>query len=234
MKLTREQSRQVDTYATETLEMSSLVLMENAGRGCVDLIQSKGIDGPVAVLCGKGNNGGDGFVISRHLLIRGYEVRVLVVPHLKDLAGDALTNCEILKRAGVPITSIASKGGTMPLAEILSDNVEGCDWIVDALLGSGIEGPPRPPYDTLIEWINTEPGKKLSVDVPTGLDCNSGEPSPTTVVADVTATFVASKVGYDSAKAQRHLGELHVLDIGLPPSLIEKALAEPAVASAAK
>lgn len=224
MKLTREQSRQVDTYATEKLEMSSLVLMENAGRGCVDLLESQGINGPVALLCGKGNNGGDGFVIARHLIIRGYEVRVLVVSHLQDLKGDALVNCELLKQAGVSITPIASKAGTMPLAEILSQNASDCDWIVDALLGTGIEGPPRPPYDKLIEWINSEPGKKLAVDVPSGLDCNTGEPAPTTVVADVTATFVATKVGYDTEKAKRHLGQLHVLDIGLPPSLVEKAL----------
>lgn len=226
MQLTREQSRAVDKYAIEQLGMSSLVLMENAGRGCVDLLERKGIHGPVAVFCGKGNNGGDGFVIARHLIIRGYEARVLLAAHANDLTGDGLANYKILRHTNAQVVELANEGGPSALPDALDYAAASCEWFVDALLGTGIEGAPRPPYDAIIEWMNSESAATLAVDVPSGLDCNTGQPSPTTIEANLTATFVASKVGYATDAAKQHLGELHVLDIGIPPSLVELWLAE--------
>src|SRR2546430_16609597 len=101
--LTRDQCREIDRLATADYGIPSLVLMENAGRGCVDVLERIGIDGLVAILCGKGNNAGDGFVIARHLNIRGYTCRVLLLCPPHELGGDAATNFAILQKTGVPI-----------------------------------------------------------------------------------------------------------------------------------
>ncbi len=202
--------------------------MENAGRGCVDLIEQKGIAGPVGILCGKGNNGGDGFVIARYLWIRGYNARVLLVPPADQLAGDALVNYQILKRAGANIVQLPEEGGNSALPEtldflkLLEEATKGCTWLVDCLLGTGATGAPRPPYDLLIEWMNGEQAKRLAIDVPSGLDCDTGVASATTVRADMTATLVTTKIGYAQPSAEPYLGEVHVVDIGIPPGLIDR------------
>ena len=220
--LNRRQSREVDRIAIEEYGMSGLVLMENAGRGCVDLLEQLGVRGPVGVLCGKGNNGGDGFVIARHLWIRGYVARVLLVPPADELSGDAATNFAILQKADGLIVYLSEEGGPAALPEALDFAADGCDWLVDCLLGTGATGAPRPPYDTLIEWMNAEQVKRLAVDVPSGLDCDTGEASATTVRADVTATFVTSKIGYEQPSAREYVGEVRVVDIGIPPGLVER------------
>lgn len=220
--LHRQQSREVDRLAIDQYGMSGLVLMENAGRGCVDLLERRGIAGPVAIFCGKGNNGGDGFVIARHLAIRGFEARVILVPRPEELTGDALANFRILKKSGAMIVELADAGGTSALPETLDDATQGCDWLVDCLLGTGATGDPRPPYDSIIEWMNAEPTKRLAIDVPSGLDCDTGIPSTTTVRADVTATFVTTKVGYAKPSAREFLGEVEVIDIGIPKRLLEE------------
>lgn len=220
--LTRKQSREVDRLAIEEYGMSGLVLMENAGRGCVDLLEAHGVAGPVGILCGKGNNGGDGFVIARHLWIRGYEVRVLLVPPAGELAGDAAVNFEILHRAGASIVYLADEGGPIALPDALGYSTQGCDWLIDCLLGTGATGAPRPPCDTIIEWMNAENAKRLAVDVPSGLNCDTGEPAATTVRADLTATFVTNKVGYQQPAAGPYLGEVVVVDIGVPPGLVKR------------
>ncbi|WP_442484065.1 NAD(P)H-hydrate epimerase [Aeoliella sp. SH292] len=220
--LTRQQSREVDRIAINQYGMSGLVLMENAGRGCVDLLERRGIAGPVAILCGKGNNGGDGFVIARHLEIRGYEARVILVPRPEELTGDAAANFQILRKSGSMIIPLADEGGSAALPDALDHACQGCDWLVDCLLGTGATDDPRPPYDSIIEWMNAEPAKRLAIDVPSGLDCDTGIASATTVRANVTATFVTTKVGYANPSAQAYLGEVEVIDIGIPRKLLEE------------
>ncbi len=201
--------------------MSSLVLMENAGRGCVDLLEQLGVAGPVAIICGKGNNGGDGFVIARHMWIRGYEARVLLVPPAHELTGDAAVNFRILRLAGARIVELAGEGGAAALPDALDYAADGCDWLVDCLLGTGATGAPRPPYDTIIDWMNAESARRFAVDVPSGLDCDTGQAAPTTVRANVTATFVTTKVGYEQPAAKAYFGEVHVVGIGIPPGVVE-------------
>src|SRR4051812_13577151 len=105
-QLTRDQCRELDRRAIDEYGISGLVLVENAGRGCVDVLERLGIDGPVVILCGKGNNAGDGFVIARHLEIRGYACRVLLLCPPVALRGDAAINFAILKKTGIPIVEI--------------------------------------------------------------------------------------------------------------------------------
>jgi NAD(P)H-hydrate epimerase len=219
--LSREQVRNVDRQAIDAYGLSGLVLMENAGRGCADLLCRLGISGKVVIFCGRGNNGGDGFVIARHLDLRGKEVQVLLWGEPKSLTGDAATNFEVLQKSGV---SIHSLGGTTPAGEV-APHLAGADWIVDALMGTGSQGPPRAPLDAVIDLLNLADARKLAVDLPSGLDADTGAAAQPTFRADHTATFVAPKLGFLAASARAYLGLVHVLDIGAPRPLIEQALA---------
>ena len=226
--LTRESSRKVDERAIKEYGMSGLVLMENAGRGCTDLLEKLGIAGPVVICCGKGNNAGDGLVIARHLDLRGYPVRVLLWSAPQELRGDAAANYAIAIRAEIPLIV----GPTQPDEEWLRVQLEGSDWIVDALLGTGSSGAPRAPFDTVITAINRTSAKKFAVDLPSGLDCDRGIPLTPTIRANHTATFVAAKHGFLAAEAQNYLGTVHVLDIGAPRKLVEEILAADCVPAA--
>lgn len=201
--------------------MTGLVLMENAGRGCVDVLERVGISGPVAVLCGRGNNGGDGFVIARHLDLRGHAVRVVLCCNPQSLTGDAAANYPILARSGVEIVP----HGDAFQPDLLRRSLEDAEWIVDALLGTGAQGEPRSPYREIIPVVNAHSAKKLAVDLPSGLDCDTGQAASPTFRADHTCTFVAAKPGLLVPAAKEFVGELHVLDIGAPRKLIEEMLA---------
>lgn len=221
--LTCEQSRAVDRQAIDEYGLSGLVLMENAGRGCADLLCRLGIRGRVVICCGRGNNAGDGFVIARHLDLRGKEVRVLLWSDPTKLSGDTAANFAILQKTGVPIrvfTETYEPGA-------LADELTGADWIVDALLGTGAQGAPRPPLDAAIDLLNLCDARKLAVDVPSGLDCDTGKASSSsTFRADHTATFVAPKIGFAARESHGYLGLVHVLDIGAPKKLMEQVLAQ--------
>ncbi len=216
MLLTREQVREVDRRAIEQYGMSALVLMENAGRGVADLICEMGIEGQVVVCCGKGNNGGDGFVIARHLDLRGYDVQILLWSDPDQLRGETGDNFRIAALADLPIKTFSDRFDR----DFLEKKLAGADWIVDALLGTGAKGEPRPPLDSVIEVLNSTPGKKLAVDLPSGLDADSGVPAPSTFIAEHTCTFVAKKPGLVSEQAAAVVGQVHVLDIGVPRKLI--------------
>jgi NAD(P)H-hydrate epimerase len=210
--LAREQVRSVDRRAIEEYGMSGLVLMENAGRGCADKLCELGIVGRVVIVCGQGNNGGDGFVIARHLDARGYDIRVVLVATTTELRGDAAVNYGVLKRAGFPMADVSD----------LSDELAGADWIVDALLGTGATGDPRQPMASAIEKLNASGARKLAIDLPSGLDCDTGIPGTPTFRADHTCTFVAPKVGFANPAAKEFLGTVSVHDIGVPRKLLEE------------
>jgi len=214
--LTRDEVRQVDRRAIEELGLLGIVLMENAGRGATELLIELGIDGPVIVVAGKGNNGGDGFVIARHLEIHGFEVRVLLLADPHELVGDALTNYRVLNAAGSPIRNCA---GADPSG--WKDELRTGSWIVDALLGTGTRGSVREPFGTVIEQINASGVRVLAVDLPSGLDCDTGQPLGPCVRAAHTATFVAPKRGFDAPGAAEFTGQVHVIGIGVPRSLLE-------------
>lgn len=209
-------ARAVDRIAIEQYGMSGLVLMENAGRGCVDVLCRLGIDGPVVIACGKGNNAGDGFVMARHLDLRGFTVKVLLFCQPEILTGDAKSNFDILAKTDVPIIVFGEQFDTDAFEQHLAD----ADWIVDALLGTGAKGEPRPPLDQAIRVLNDWPAKRLAVDLPSGLDCDTGHPARTTFRADHTCTFVAPKAGFAAAEAKSFVGTCCVIDIGAPKQVM--------------
>ena len=219
--LTRQQVRQIDRRAVDECGMSSLVLMENAGRGCADVLCRSGIVGPVVVCCFKGNNAGDGFVIARHLDLRGKAVEVMLWARPEELQGDAAANFGILAHTDVAVSVMLDPAVSRAAAQRIAQT----GWIVDALLGTGAQGSPRPPLDAAIEQMNESPARKLAVDVPSGLDCDTGQPAKPTFRADVTCTFVAAKTGFAAKSAREYLGQVHVLDIGAPRKLIEQVAA---------
>ncbi|HVT29515.1 MAG TPA: NAD(P)H-hydrate epimerase [Lacipirellulaceae bacterium] len=235
-QLTRNQCRELDRRATTDYGIASLVLMENAGRGCVDVMERLGIEGPVVIVCGKGNNAGDGFVIARHLEIRRYDCRVLLLSPPRDLRGDAATNFAILQKTEVStIDLISERAGPSPapanrdhFRTQLDKLAHDATWLVDAILGTGAIGDPRPPYDIAIDWMNARPTntRLLAVDLPSGLDCNTGQPSPHTIRADHTCTFAAMKTGFTQPAARPYTGTIHVCDIGVPPRLIRAVTTE--------
>ena len=228
--LNRQQCHDVDRRAVANYGMTGLVLMENAGRGAAELLESWGIAGPVLIVCGRGNNAGDGFVIARHLDLRGYQVRIALCGSRDELTPDAAANYRIIERAGVPMTPLVDlANGSQPddrLAAKLTALVDGAAWIVDALLGTGARGEPRPPFDATIDALNAAGVPILAVDVPSGLDCDTGLAARRTLRAAHTATFVASKIGFTAAGAADYTGQVHVLDIGAPRKLIDEVLAE--------
>ena len=227
----------------EEFGLPGVVLMENAGRGCAELLlsESAGGPGPVAILCGTGNNGGDGFVIARHLAAAGADVHLFIPfpepPAEHDDPGEAAMNARVCRAMGLPW-----RDWTAPdpddLAAALAEVVGAGGWVVDALLGTGITGPPRSPTDAAVLAINaaaSRGAKVLAVDVPSGLNADTGRPFPfpedhpeagspgPCVRADLTASFVAKKVGYDATGAGEYTGAVRVVGIGAPPAAIDAA-----------
>src|SRR5262249_6120814 len=149
--LSRDEVRELDRRAIEEYGVPGAVLMENAGRGAAAVLLAVGVRGPVLVCCGKGNNGGDGFVIARHLDNHGVRGRVLLFADPATLTGDAATHYRILERAGLPV---AVRTETPVDEAALRREFTAAEWLVDALFGTGLTGPVRPPFDRVIAAMN--------------------------------------------------------------------------------
>ncbi len=216
---TREELREVDRRAITGYGLPGLVLMENAGRNAAGLLRDLGARGPVAICCGKGNNAGDGFVMARHLENAGLEVRVLLATPMDAIRGDAAVELQVLRRAGTPLVEAASDLAP-DLVSAWHDELARADWIVDALLGTGVEGAVREPFVNAIAAINASQKKVLAVDLPSGLDCDTGDGHRDCVRATHTATFVARKLCFDMTAVAKITGPVHVLDIGVPRTML--------------
>ena len=214
--MTRDQVRAVDAWATNTLGIPGVVLMENAGRGCVELIEEKlkDVSEPkVCIFCGTGNNGGDGYVIARQLSNSGFEATVVVCGDRGKIKGDAKINLDILERMGQPIESLNPAQGDT--AARVADFAAGAEMLVDSLFGTGLSGQIRDDYRRLIESLNACECPILAVDIPSGLDCDTGRPLGAAIEASWTVTLVAVKKGLTSAQATRYTGEIFVASIGI-------------------
>ena len=217
LPLTRNQVRSIDARAIADYGLPGIVLMENAGRGAAEILVELEVKGPVIICAGKGNNGGDGFVIARHLELYGVETSVLLFSDPGELAADAATNYHVLVAAQQHLEVL----GKAPDAKTLDRKLSAADWIVDALLGTGTQGSIREPYLTAIAAINRSGKKVFAVDLPSGMDCDTGQPLGACVRAHHTATFVARKIGFDAPGAQALTGQVHVVGIGVPQRLLD-------------
>jgi len=217
--MSRDEVRAVDRWAIDEMGVPGVALMENAGRSCAERVLEllEGVEAPrVCIFCGTGNNGGDGYVIARHLLNRGVAVCVVVCGRLEKIAGDARVNLEVLQRFGHPIERIEPGEPDFPgRVRTLAGQA---DVIVDALFGTGLQGPLRGDYQTLIEAINGLQIPTLAVDIPSGLDCDTGQPLGVAIRAVCTVTFVAIKQGFRaSPQSSDYTGRVYVASIGIEP-----------------
>jgi NAD(P)H-hydrate epimerase len=213
--LDRDSVREVDRSAIEEYGIPGIVLMENAARGlaviALDMLRDAAHDPPRAlVVCGRGNNGGDGYALARHLVNAGVEVRLAALGE-PGPASDAGINASICRHMGMPRVDIEEIGDAASF-----------DLIVDAIFGTGLDRPLEGAALEAVRWLNCAGRPVLAVDVPSGLDCDTGRPLGDAVRADRTATFVAMKSGLLQARARPYAGRVEVVDIGAPRALIER------------
>ena len=215
--LTRAEAREADRIAIEDYGIPGVVLMENAGRGAAEIIaRLAGDRRTVQIYCGPGNNGGDGYVIARHLTMAGFNVRVILACERGRIGGDAAVNLRIIEKMGFPIEG---QGNPRPR--------ESAELIVDALLGTGSSGDPRGEIAEAINLINKKKVQAptsivFAVDIPSGLDADSGAAANPTVRADHTITFMGLKRGFTTECAKEYVGKVHVAHIGSPAELIKR------------
>ncbi len=212
--VTAEQMREIDRRAIQDIGIPGVALMENAGRRVFEeatkMVSPR--DGPIIVLCGKGNNGGDGFVVVRHLVNNGYHVEAYLVGSADEVSGDASTNLAVLDRMGVRVDEVRKETDVSAVVSRL----EGAALVIDALLGTGLCGEVTGLYAALIAAVNGSKVPVVSVDVPSGLNADTGEPLGAAVRAARTVTFQYRKRGFANRSAREFLGELVVADIGIP------------------
>ena len=219
--LSRDQIRRVDRLAVERYSIAGLVLMENAGRNAAEIIRNTyGHTGNAFICCGPGNNGGDGCVIARHLHNAGWSVRLMITADTSQMTHDTEANFTIVAAMKVETHVLPDLEGQRALVGSVRED----EVVIDALLGTGFRGQVRSPTAELIEAVVNAATKRavVAVDVPSGLDCNTGEPSNATVRADLTITFVAAKTGFTVAAATPYIGRIEVADIGAPRELVEE------------
>lgn len=222
ISLTREQARAIDRCAIETLGVPGIVLMENAGRRCADAVGGFLGGDPagrkIAICAGAGNNGGDGFVMARHLAMREATVTVFLLSPAQKLVGDAETNYRIAERLGLDIREVVGSDALGGLSKELAP----FDVVVDAVGGTGIRGALRGDVASAVEQINAAGLPVVAVDIPTGLDCDTGAAEGPAVRAKMTATMIARKKGFDAPGSAEFTGKVRVVDIGIPADVVAR------------
>lgn len=209
--LTASQAKELDSKLKEKFGISTLVLMENAGRGVAEeVLNSVKARGKIAIFCGKGNNGGDGFVCARHLLTKGIKPEVFLCGKISDVEKEARINLNLLLKLKQKIIAVNRKNLSW-----LKNKITKYDLIVDALLGVGLKGEIRGIYRQLINLINFSGGYILSVDIPSGLDATR-KVLGACVKADKTVTFIAKKRGMVGREGAKYCGRIVVKDLGIP------------------
>lgn len=248
--LSRQEVRELDVQAARQFCLPTLILMENAGRGAAAWLAelAAGVTAEsaarpfsasssartepipaaplprVLVLCGPGNNGGDGGVVARHLDAWGFAVRIVWFANREQLRGDARTQWMILERCGIDQTAWFEMHGEDSRPAELDALIANADWLVDALLGTGLTRPMEGALRAVVEAMNRANKPILALDLPSGLDADTGVPLGTAICARATATFVAPKLGFVAPGAMAFTGDVAIIDIGLPRGLLKQFL----------
>jgi len=216
--LSRAQMRAYDKFAVETCHVPGVVLMENAGRGAADVIMSlaRAPAERIVVVCGAGNNGGDGFALARHLLSRGIDVRCFLMASSEKVMGDARINHDSFIDVGGHYTELPPGKELGPLENELA----GATMVVDALFGTGLDRPIKGHLKDVIDVINQFEAHRVALDIPSGLDADTGTPLGVAVHAHDTVTFGCLKIGLLTPQGARLAGNVHVIDLGMPPIVL--------------
>jgi len=215
--LTRQQVRDYDAWAIQQMAIPGVVLMENAGRSAAEIaltMLGPNRNSKVGIFCGAGNNGGDGFVIARHLANSGVTVQIICCAVRGKMTGDALVNLTICEKMALPIVWLEQSENT--LYPQIHGLCEGCTLLIDAIFGTGLKGELSSFYVALISCINSLTVPILAVDIPSGLDCDQGIPLPVCIEAAATVSFVAAKPGFfQEGQTLPVLGDLYIASIGI-------------------
>jgi NAD(P)H-hydrate epimerase len=222
IRLTRAQVREIDRRAIEEYHIPGIVLMENAAIGAAAIARKmkQGNPEPSAVIvCGGGNNGGDGLAVARHLHNAGWSIDIVIATH-SYYSGDALINFDIAEQ--MKLSMICLKDAE----DVINPHAQ--DFLVDALFGTGLTSPPKDHQRAIIELMNATALPILAIDLPSGMDCDTGRPlGDACVRATRTVTFVAEKVGFANPASKEYTGEITVVDIGCPRELLEEVESTP-------
>jgi hydroxyethylthiazole kinase-like uncharacterized protein yjeF len=218
--LNAAQMREADRRTIDDVGIPSMVLMENAGRQVVATMEAT-FDGladmRIAVVCGRGNNGGDGFVVARTLLQRGFDVGVFLIGESASLKGDARTNWQVLRNLDVDVVELRDAATW----ELRGTDVLGADVIVDAMFGTGLHSPLTGLAQTIVEDINAANAPVVAVDIPSGLSADSVDVAGPAIRATLTVTMGSPKLPLVLPPAEGHAGSLVIADIGIPASVID-------------
>ncbi|MFH1692421.1 MAG: NAD(P)H-hydrate epimerase [Candidatus Omnitrophota bacterium] len=212
---------EIDRLAAQEYGIPAVVLMENAGRAVFEEVIRMGKNArrrrdKIVCVCGKGNNGGDGFVCARHLLNHGFDVEVFLIDEPEALKGEARLNVEILKRMGFVLRvlkNVDDVGG-------FKKSIKNAALVIDALFGIGLNGPVKGFQRSIITAVNRSGKTVLSVDVPSGLDASLGKILGVCVRAQRTVTFALPKTGFLTAQGKRYAGKIVIADISIPRALL--------------
>lgn len=215
--LTREQTKIVDNYIINELGLPSVILMENAGHGIAQYLLTLQPNNKVIVCSGKGNNGGDGYVVARYLNLHKIDVEVYIFAHENDIKGDAKIHLDIIKKIGIPIQYFDPSNINL---DTLLNNLNKAEWIIDGLFGTGLATHLDAFYCDLINTINKTTSKILSIDVPSGLDCDTGQPFGASIKANVTCTLLSMKKGFLSMRSQNYFGKIKIINLGVSDQII--------------
>src|SRR5437867_552723 len=218
--LNSAQMREADRRTIDDIGISSLVLMENAGRQAVAAMETMYSDlseRQVAVLCGRGNNGGDGFVVARTLMQRAVDVSVFLIGRVADVRGDARTNLEILGRLGLTVVEIADSQSW----ELHFSEIGDCTLIVDAIFGTGLNAPVSGLMETVVADVNASGVPVVAIDLPSGLSADSPEPIGDCIDASMTVTLAAPKLALVLPPGETRAGDIVIADIGIPDAVID-------------
>lgn len=211
--LSRQQARQIDQLAMQR-GISGEELMERAGMGCAELIFSEHEPKSAWIVCGSGNNGGDGLVIARKLLERDVAVRLWLVGRRERMSPETNANYHRWLSIGRTVEAWPPELGSHDKPEL----------VIDCLLGTGSVGDPRGEVAEAIDWLNRLETRRIAIDLPSGLDCDSGQPGQPTIRADETLTMVGPKLGFRQPVAQAYVGRWKVVDLGVPAELIQAVI----------
>lgn len=221
MKLvTAETMKGLDRFTIETIGIPGIVLMEAAGKAVADAAREMAVNSDlcrVLVVCGPGNNGGDGFVAARHLVDAGFDITVLILGEKQAFAGDALTNLKALDWFNAPVIE-APRGIPDDVVAWAAEAV-----VIDAIFGTGLTRPVTGVFADTIDIMNTFQGPAIAVDIPSGIDSDTGSVLGTAFEADLTVTFGAAKIGHYVWPGRSHCGEVRVVPIGIPAVLLDRS-----------
>src|SRR5687767_8677356 len=218
--LNAAQMREADRYTIEEIGISSLVLMENAGRQVVAAMEAAyeaRLNGRVGVLCGRGNNGGDGFVVARTLIQRGVDAAVFLIGSVADVHGDARTNLDILGRLGMTVVEI----GDEQTWELHFSEISQCTLIVDAIFGTGLKSAVTGMLETVIADVNASDIPIVSIDIPSGMSADTPHLIGDCINASMTVTLAAPKLPLILPPGEAYAGDVVIADIGIPYEVIE-------------